>query len=125
MPVASRQSAGLLTYSSDNGALPAFTGAQPGRCRSSAGVCVGPTGATMPSQLFPVPSRLFRVLAGRYRFFPVTPGGIKHNTFPVESRFILDVPGGALVHPGRAPVHPCRSRITHWGSAGIIVRLGL
>ncbi|KAH3697197.1 hypothetical protein DPMN_084686 [Dreissena polymorpha] len=36
MPVASRQSAGLLMYRSYTGNLPAFTVAPPGRCRSSA-----------------------------------------------------------------------------------------
>ena len=57
---------------------------------------------------------------------PVHPGDIKHfNTFPVEPRSSTVHPGGAPVHPGRAPAHPGRCLITHWGSAGIILRLGL
>ncbi|KAH3856196.1 hypothetical protein DPMN_098779 [Dreissena polymorpha] len=59
MPVASRQSAGLLMYRSYTETLTAFTRAPPGRCRSSDGVCMG--GATVPSRLFPLPSRLFLV----------------------------------------------------------------
>ncbi|KAH3690202.1 hypothetical protein DPMN_194002 [Dreissena polymorpha] len=47
------------------------------------------------------------------------------NTFPVEPRSSTGNPGGAPVHPGRVPVHPGRCLITHWGSAGIILRLGL
>ncbi|KAH3800022.1 hypothetical protein DPMN_153647 [Dreissena polymorpha] len=39
--------------------------------RSSAGVCLGPVGATVPSRLFPMQSRLFPVPS---RSFPVTPG---------------------------------------------------
>ncbi|KAH3832673.1 hypothetical protein DPMN_105966 [Dreissena polymorpha] len=75
MPVASRQSAGLP--------MPAFTWAtghyrrQPGRCGSSAGVSMGPGGATVPSRMFPYPSRLFPVprrslpvLSGDSRFIP-------------------------------------------------------
>ncbi|KAH3825969.1 hypothetical protein DPMN_127858 [Dreissena polymorpha] len=115
------------------GTLPAFTGALPGRCRSSAGLCLGPGGAQVPSRLFPVQSRLFPVPR---RSLPVLPG---------DSRFIPEVlnililsrwsPGcprsstghscGAPVNPGRAPVHPGRCLITHWDSAGIILRLGL
>ncbi|KAH3711850.1 hypothetical protein DPMN_071525 [Dreissena polymorpha] len=115
------------------GTLPTFTGAPPGRCRSSVGVCLGPGGAKVPSRLFPVQYRLFPVLRWS---LPVLPG---------DSRFIPEVlnililsrwspgcprsstvhPSGVPVHPGRAPVHPGRCLITHWGSAGIIVRLGL
>ncbi|KAH3892069.1 hypothetical protein DPMN_016181 [Dreissena polymorpha] len=46
----------------------------PGRCRSSAGVVLGPGGAKVPSRMFPVQSRLFRCHAGRCRSYPVTPG---------------------------------------------------
>ncbi|KAH3703708.1 hypothetical protein DPMN_078751 [Dreissena polymorpha] len=104
------------------GTLSAFTRAPPGhhrrlpgRCCCSAGICMGPGGATVPSGLFPVPSRLFPVprrsmpvLHGNYRFIP--------QLSPV-------VPGSSLsfpVHPGRAPVPPGKSRITHRGSTGII-----
>ncbi|KAH3816591.1 hypothetical protein DPMN_118109 [Dreissena polymorpha] len=80
-----------------------------GRCRSSAGVCMCRPGC------FRCRPGSSRCRAGRCRFFPVTPGGIKHfNTLPVEPRFSPM----EMIHPGRA-------RIMHRGSAGIIVRLGL
>ncbi|KAH3703957.1 hypothetical protein DPMN_079009 [Dreissena polymorpha] len=119
MPVASRQSAGLPMYRS---------------YRDSAGIHRGNTGdrvvavALKGSVWAPVELR-FRpgchgavlVVAGAA---PVVvgpslqyyPGGAP--VVPVRPRFIPVVPGGALVHPGRF-------RITHRGSTGIIVRLGL
>ncbi|KAH3703495.1 hypothetical protein DPMN_078532 [Dreissena polymorpha] len=105
----------------------------PGRCRSSAGVVLGPGGAKVPSRLFPVQSRLFQVPR---RSLPVLPGDSRFIpevlNILILSRWSTGCPrsstvylGGAPVHPGRAPVHPGRCLITHWGSAGIIVRLGL
>ncbi|KAH3828680.1 hypothetical protein DPMN_130662 [Dreissena polymorpha] len=72
----------------------------------------------------------FRCRAVRCRSFTVTTGSsrrYKHfNTYPVERRAPV-VPGSSPsspVHPGRAPVHLGRSRITHRGSTGIILRVG-
>ncbi|KAH3700996.1 hypothetical protein DPMN_075979 [Dreissena polymorpha] len=108
-------------YRCFTGTLAAFNGASPGRYRSSAGVYMGPGGATVPSRLFPVVPGATPVVAGPSRLLPVHPGGIKDvNTSPVEPRSFPVLPCGAPVHPGRAPVHPCRFRITHRGSAGII-----
>ncbi|KAH3749188.1 hypothetical protein DPMN_183679 [Dreissena polymorpha] len=133
MPVASRQNACLLMHRSYTGTLPAFTGAPPGHCLSTAGIYMSPGGATVPSRLFPLPSRLFPVPR---RSLPVLPGDslfipevlnilILSRWSPGFLRFIPVVLVGAPVHPGRTPVHPGRFRITHRGSAGIIVRLGL
>ncbi|KAH3785065.1 hypothetical protein DPMN_163148 [Dreissena polymorpha] len=128
MPLSFRQSAGFLIYRSYTGTLTEFTGA----CRSSAEVCMGPGGATLPSRLFTVPFRLFPVprrslpvLRGDSRCIPEV---LNILTFPVEPRFSTvhsGRPNGAPVHTGRIPVHPGISRITHRGSAVIIVRLGL
>ncbi|KAH3852649.1 hypothetical protein DPMN_095211 [Dreissena polymorpha] len=143
MPVASRKSAGLPMYRSFTGSLPVFTGAPPGhhrrqpeRCRSSAGVYMGPGAATVPSRLFPVASRLFPVPR---RSLPVLHGDSRFTpqvlNICILTRWSPDCPRSSPVHPGRprwspvhpgrAPVHPGRSRITHRGSTGIIVRMGL
>ncbi|KAH3769476.1 hypothetical protein DPMN_170744 [Dreissena polymorpha] len=101
-------------YRSYTGTLPAFTVAPPEHCRSSLGVCMGPGGATVTSQLNPVPSRFFMVprwsfpvLPGDSRFMPeVLNILILSRWSPGSPQFITVVPSGALVHPGRAPVHP-------------------
>ncbi|KAH3740707.1 hypothetical protein DPMN_047417 [Dreissena polymorpha] len=105
----------------------------PGRCRSSVGVCLGPGGAKVPSRLFPVQSRLFPVprrslpvLPGDSQFIPEVLNMLIHARWsPGCPRSSTVHPGGAPVHPGWAPVHPGRCLITLWGSAGIIMRLGL
>ncbi|KAH3772541.1 hypothetical protein DPMN_173881 [Dreissena polymorpha] len=105
MPLTSLQSAGLPMYHSYTRTLPAYTRApwgqhqpQPGCCRSSAWVCMGPGGATVPSLLFPVPSRLFPVPcwsllvlpsdSRRYLTFLYFPGGslVVSNSSPLENR---------------------------------------
>ncbi|KAH3715602.1 hypothetical protein DPMN_058314 [Dreissena polymorpha] len=105
-------------YCSYTGTLPAFIGAPQGQrlCSSSAGVCMGPGGAMVPSRLLPLPHQSLPVLLGcpsssrRYLTFKYFPGG----ALVVSGRpwFIPIVPGGA-------PVHPDRSRIMHQGSTGI------
>ncbi|KAH3813931.1 hypothetical protein DPMN_142404 [Dreissena polymorpha] len=65
-------------YRSNTGTLPAFIGAPPGqhrrqagRCRTSAGVCMGLGRGTVSSRLFPMPSLLSPV---PLRSLPVIPG---------------------------------------------------
>ncbi|KAH3816657.1 hypothetical protein DPMN_118177 [Dreissena polymorpha] len=103
-----------------------------GLAQETTGTAV-PGGAKVPSWLFPVQSRLFPVprrslpvLPGDSRFIPVVLNiFILSRWSPGCPRSSTVHPGGAPVHPGRAPVHPGRCLITHWGFAGIIVRLGL
>ncbi|KAH3836923.1 hypothetical protein DPMN_110299 [Dreissena polymorpha] len=105
MPVASRQSAGLLMYRS-------YTGAPPGRGSSSAGVCMSPGGATVPARYFPLPSRLFPLPR---RSLPVLYG---------DSRFIPEVLNILILSrwsPGSSRWSPGSSRL----SPGIIVGLRL
>ncbi|KAH3892629.1 hypothetical protein DPMN_016751 [Dreissena polymorpha] len=109
MPVASRQSADVpLLYRDSTGIHRGVAVALPGsvwaplelRCRPGCSRC-GP-GCSRSSR--------------RYSTFEYFPVGAP--VFPSSSR-------SSPVHPGRAPVHTGRSLITHWGSDGIIVRLGL
>ncbi|KAH3799230.1 hypothetical protein DPMN_152836 [Dreissena polymorpha] len=128
MPVAFRQSAGFLIYRSYTGTLTAFTWALPYFCHG----LYGPrwsygavTGFPVPSRLFPVPRRSLSVLPGDSRFIPdVLNILILSRWSPGFPRFIPVVPNGATVQLGRVRVNPARCRITHRGSAGIIVRLG-
>ncbi|KAH3804858.1 hypothetical protein DPMN_133150 [Dreissena polymorpha] len=107
MPVTSRQSAGLVMYRSYTGTLPAFTGAPPGRCRSSAVVCMGPGGANgavpVVPGAFPVVPGATPVVAGDSRFIPEV------LNILIFSRWSPGCPRSSLVHPGGAPVHPSRA----------------
>ncbi|KAH3774742.1 hypothetical protein DPMN_176133 [Dreissena polymorpha] len=92
-----------------------------------------PGGAKVPSRLFPVQSRLFPVphrslpvLLGDSRFIPEVLNILTLSRWsPGCPRSSTVQPDGAPVYLGSAPVHPGRCLIKHWGSAGIIVRLGL
>ncbi|KAH3836017.1 hypothetical protein DPMN_109386 [Dreissena polymorpha] len=86
MPVASRQSAGLLMHRSYTGTLSAFTGAPPGHHRRQPGVAVA-----LPRSVRFIPE-VFHI------FLLVVPGSSRSS--PVEPRFISVRPRFIPVDPG-------------------------